>query len=111
MLYRTKVLAEKLGEEGLRELEELFRSREEEYKKAVQVYVEEKFERRLAEEIGKLRVEMKEEIGKVWTALEGLRAELGRTEARLARMMLWGWMTTALILLSGVILLAIRVLG
>jgi len=56
-----KILREKLSEEGADALVEVINKADERQKEDIVSFVEEKFERRLAEEIGKVR----EEIGKV----------------------------------------------
>ena len=56
-----KILREKLSEEGADALVEVINKADERQKEDIISFVEEKFERRLAEEIGKVR----EEIGKV----------------------------------------------
>lgn len=53
-----KVLREKLSEEGAEALIEVINKSGEQQKEDILVFVEEKFERRLAEEIGKVRAEI-----------------------------------------------------
>jgi len=53
-----KVLREKLGEDGVDALVELLNRSQDEQKVAILEFVEEKFERRLTEELSKLRQEM-----------------------------------------------------
>ena len=55
-----KTLREKLGEEGVQELIDLINSSQQQQKEDILTFVEEKFERRLSEEISKLRVDMVE---------------------------------------------------
>ena len=76
-------LREKLGSDGTEDLIGLFNKVEESVKKDNISFVEEKFERRLSEEIGKVRIELSEmdtrfekEIGKV-------RVEIAETKAYL----------------------------
>ena len=65
-------LREKLGEEGTDALVTLINEAGESNKKSVIEVVEERFERRLAEEIGKVR----EEISKLRVEMADLRANL-----------------------------------
>jgi hypothetical protein len=65
-------LREKLGEEGTDALVALINEAGESNKKSVIEVVEERFERRLAEEIGKVR----EEIGRLRVEMADLRANL-----------------------------------
>ena len=58
-----KILADRLTEEGTKALVEIFKQVESSVQESTIRTVEERFERRLAEEIGKLRVEMHELIG------------------------------------------------
>ncbi|MFW5712863.1 MAG: LA_3696 family protein, partial [bacterium] len=53
-----KVLREKLGEEGAHGLVELLNSQSQHSGDSITTFVEEKFERRLSEELSKLRAEM-----------------------------------------------------
>ncbi len=67
-----KPLREKLGEEGTDALVALINEAGESNKKSVIELVEERFERRLAEEIGKVR----EEISRLRVEMADLRANL-----------------------------------
>ncbi|HEV8716532.1 MAG TPA: hypothetical protein VGX03_27400 [Candidatus Binatia bacterium] len=67
-----KPLREKLGEEGTDALVALINEAGESNKKSVIEVVEERFERRLAEEIGKVR----EEISRLRVEMADLRANL-----------------------------------
>ncbi len=73
-------LREKLGEEGTDALIALINEAGENNKQSVIEVVAERFERRLAEEIGKLRAEIAEAMGKLRTEVAGeiskLRVEL-----------------------------------
>jgi bifunctional DNA-binding transcriptional regulator/antitoxin component of YhaV-PrlF toxin-antitoxin module len=73
-------LREKLGEEGTDALIALINEAGENNKQSVIEVVAERFERRLAEEIGKLRAEITEAMGKLRAEVAGeiskLRAEL-----------------------------------
>src|SRR5712692_6981057 len=80
-------LREKLGEEGTDALVALINEAGENNKKSVIEVVEERFERRLAEEIGKLRAEIAEAMGKLRAEVAGeinkLRAELSGETSKL----------------------------
>jgi len=69
-------LREKLGEEGTDALVTLINEAGENNKKSVIEVVEERFERRLAEEIGKFRAEIAGEISKLRAEMHDLRASL-----------------------------------
>ncbi len=69
-------LREKLGEEGTDALVTLINEAGENNKKSVIEVVEERFERRLAEEIGKFRAEVAGEISKLRAEMHDLRASL-----------------------------------
>ncbi|MBO8132219.1 MAG: hypothetical protein H0Z29_12065 [Candidatus Marinimicrobia bacterium] len=64
-----KPLREKLGDDGIEALVELINEAQKETKNNVIQFVEEKFEKRLSEELAKVRVELTERI-------EGVRTEL-----------------------------------
>ncbi|MDY7027382.1 MAG: hypothetical protein SVR04_03695 [Spirochaetota bacterium] len=53
-----KALREKLGEEGTNGLVDLLNSQAQNSGNSITTFVEEKFERRLSEELSKLRIEM-----------------------------------------------------
>ena len=88
-------LREKLGEEGTDALVALINEAGENNKKSVIEMVEERFERRLAEEIGKFRAEVAGEIGKLRTEMaEGmskLRVEMANLRANLIQWMFVFW--------------------
>ena len=65
----ARPLREKLGEEATDALVALINEADESNKKSVIEFVEERFERRLAEEIGKFRVEVSEAINTLRTEL------------------------------------------
>ncbi len=69
-------LREKLGEEGTDALVTLINEAGENNKKSVIEVVGERFERRLAEEIGKFRAEVAGEISKLRAEMHDLRASL-----------------------------------
>ncbi len=80
-------LREKLGEEGTDALVALINEAGENTKQSVIEVAEERFERRLAEELGKLRAEIAEEMSKLRVELSGetskLRAELSGETSKL----------------------------
>jgi len=67
-----KSLRDKLGDDGADALVDLFNQSEQRQKEDVLEFVEEKFERRLSEEVGNLRVEIHENRA----AIQEIRAEL-----------------------------------
>ena len=64
-----KILIDRLTDEGARALAEMFKEVEASAQQNILQTAEDRFERRVAEEMGKLRAEMHEEMGK-------LRAEM-----------------------------------
>ncbi len=101
-----KTLREKLGEEGVQELIDLINSSQQQQKEDILTFVEEKFERRLSEEISKLRVDMVEmnqqlrgEMVEMNQQLRGemveqmarLRTEISQTRAELIKWMFIFW--------------------
>lgn len=80
-------LREKLGEEGTDALVALINEAGENNKKSVIEVVEERFERRLSEEMGKLRVELSGEMSQMRVELSGemskLRVELSGETSKL----------------------------
>jgi hypothetical protein len=92
-------LREKLGEEGTDALVALINEAGEDNKKSIIEVVEERFERRLTEEIGKLRVEVSEGMNKLRAELrtemvEGtskLRTEMADLRANLIQWMFLFW--------------------
>ena len=80
-------LREKLGEEGTDALVALINEAGENNKKSVIEVVEERFERRLSEEMGKLRVELSGEMSQLRVELSGemsqLRVELSGETSKL----------------------------
>ena len=80
-------LREKLGEEGTDALVALINEAGENTKQSVIEVAEERFERRLAEELGKLRAEIAEEMSKLRVELSGetskLRAEMSGETSKL----------------------------
>jgi len=88
-------LREKLGEEGTDALVALINEAGENSKRSVIEVVEERFERRLSEEMGKLRAELSGEMGKLRVELSGetskLRAEMHDLRANLIQWMFVFW--------------------
>ena len=86
-----KVLREKLGEDGADALVELVNVANGQTKADVLTFVEEKFERRLSDEIGKVRQEMSGEFAKVRQEMSGLRQEASESKVELIRWMFLFW--------------------
>jgi molecular chaperone GrpE (heat shock protein) len=82
-----KPLRDKLGEEATESLVELINQADERAKQDVITLVEEKFERRLVEEMAKLRSELMEYIGashgELKTDVADLRAEIANLRSEL----------------------------
>jgi len=72
----ARPLREKLGEEGTDALVALINEAGANDKKEILEVVEERFERRLAEELGKVRMDMTEGMSKLRTEMADLRANL-----------------------------------
>ena len=77
-----KPLREKLGDAGSDALVHLINQSQDDQKKDVLEYVEEKFERRLTEEIGQARIDLGREIGKVRV---DLGHEIGKVRVELVQ--------------------------
>ena len=73
-----KALREKLGDEGADALVDLFNQSEQRQRENVLEFVEEKFERRLSEEISTLRGEMNERFAKVEIKIEATKSYMVR---------------------------------
>jgi len=73
-----KVLRAKLGEDGADALVELINRADEKNKQDVLAFVEEKFERRLTEEISKVNERITSEISKVNERISETKADLIR---------------------------------
>lgn len=97
-----KALREKLGDEGVESLIDLINQTQNDQKADILEIVSEKFERRLSEEMGKLRqeiAEVKTELidkmadNKVETneLISGLRTELHQTKAEIIKWMFIFW--------------------
>ncbi|MGH7964995.1 MAG: LA_3696 family protein [Candidatus Binatia bacterium] len=88
-------LREKLGEEGTDALVTLINEAEDNNKKSVIELVEERFGRRLSEELSKERAEMSGELGKVRAEMSGelgkVRAEMHDLRANLIQWMFVFW--------------------
>lgn len=79
---RFPILKSRIGDDGLFELHELFGSERQETKKDVLEVATDRFERRLSEELGNVRVE-----------IAGVRADMSAMQASLLRWMFGLWMT------------------
>jgi bifunctional DNA-binding transcriptional regulator/antitoxin component of YhaV-PrlF toxin-antitoxin module len=90
-----KPLRDKLGDEAVESFAMLLKEVEFEGRKDALVIAEEKFERRLSEEIAKLRIEMKEEIAKldrrITEEIAGLRVEIAKTKSEIIKWMFIFW--------------------
>ena len=102
-LSALNVLKEKVGEDGVNALLEVIEGERERTRDHLFRLLEERFARRLAEEIGKLRSEMHDEIGKV-------RAEMHSMKADLIKWMFVFWVSQTLVII-GVIFALMRFLG
>jgi hypothetical protein len=88
-----KVIRDKLGEDGIEERIEGFNLIEKNIREDSMIILEEKFEKRLTEEISRLRVEFKEDIAK-------LRAEIVETKAFLVKWMFVFWVSQIALILT-----------
>lgn len=79
---RFPILKSRLGDDGLFELHELLGSERQETKKDVLEVATDRFERRLSEELGNVRVE-----------IAGVRADMAAMQASLLRWMFGLWVT------------------
>jgi len=90
-----KALRDKLGEEGSDALVDLLNQSQDRQKEDILEFVEEKFERRLTEEIGKVNERLTDEIGKVNQRITSETAKLDKritTEIAKVRTDLIKWM-------------------
>ena len=71
-----KSIADKLGEEGSRDLVKLLQEVHEDSRIRALELVDERFARRLAEEMGKMRAEMYREFGKLRAEMYSMKADL-----------------------------------
>ena len=114
-LTALNILKEKLGEDGVNALIEVIEEERERTRDHLFRLLEERFARRLAEEIGKLRSEMHDEIGmlraevhreiaKVWNEIGKLRAEMhdeiGKLKADMIKWMFVFWATQMLAIMG-----------
>ncbi len=128
-LSALNVLKEKLGEDGVNALFEVIEEERRRTREDLFQVLEERFARRLAEEIGKLRAEMHDEIGKlraemhneigklraevhkeiakVWNEIGKLRAEMQGMRADIIKWMFIFWVSQ-LLALSGIIFTILR---
>ena len=86
-----KVIREKLGEDGAEALTKLLNEIEERAKEDNIRLVEEKFEKRLAEEIGKVRVEIAQVKTDLEVKIAGLNVKIERVQANLIKWMFIFW--------------------
>lgn len=94
-----KSLRDKLGEEAAAGLIELLNSQSQNSNESILTFVEEKFERRLSEEIAKLRTELNEGISavrnelneKISSEISKLREENSKNQASTIRWMFLFW--------------------
>jgi len=90
-----KPLRDKLGDDGADALVDLFNQSEQRQKEDVLEFVEEKFERRLSEEIGKVNQRITDEMAKVnqriTTENASLIERIERTRADLIKWMFIFW--------------------
>ncbi len=114
-LTALNILKEKLGEDGVNALIEVIEEERERTRDNLFRLLDERFARRLAEEIGKLRSEMHDEIGllraevhreiaKVWNEIGKLRAEMhdeiGELKADMIKWMFVFWATQMLAIMG-----------
>jgi len=78
-----KALRDKLGEDGADALVDLFNQSEQRQKEDILEFVEEKFERRLSEEIGTLRIEMNERFAGITGEMNERFAEVNERFAEI----------------------------
>ena len=90
-----KPLREKLGDDGAEALVELINEAQKETQNNVIKFVEEKFEKRLSEELAKVRIELTERIEGVRTELkseiEALKTNDEKVKSELIRWMFIFW--------------------
>lgn len=90
-----EALREKLGPDGARALAELLNEASVQTRGDVIEIAATRFERRLAEELGRFRAEMHSELGKLRAEMHAelgkLRAEMGALEGRIIRWMFVFW--------------------
>ncbi|MCP4267933.1 MAG: hypothetical protein GY777_20580 [Candidatus Brocadiaceae bacterium] len=101
-----KPLRERLGEEASDAFAEFVKEIDLEARKDALALAEERLERRLAEEIGKLRAEMKEEIGKLRAEI---KEDMGKLRAETIKWMFIFWVSQIGIL-SGIIFALLRLM-
>ncbi len=100
VLTIPKVLREKIGEEGVDELISIINEVEKEARKDSLALAEERFERRLSEEVAKVNNKITEETGK-------LRIEIEKTKSEILKWMFIFWIGQIGVL-SGIIFAMFR---
>jgi len=88
-----KPLRDKLGEEATEAFTEVVKALDLEARKEALVLAEERFERRLTEEIGKVNERLTEEMGKVKLDLERLRTEMQLLKAEILKWVFIAWLS------------------
>ncbi|MBO8132220.1 MAG: DUF1640 domain-containing protein [Candidatus Marinimicrobia bacterium] len=86
-----KPLREKLGDDGIEALVELINEAQKETKNNVIQFVEEKFEKRLSEELAKVRVEIAEVKTELIERIEALKTNDEKVKSELIKWMFIFW--------------------
>jgi len=86
-----KPLREKLGDDGVDSLVQLINQSQAEHKNDILKMVEEKFERRLSEEIGSVLVKIAETKSELMTIILELKTENAKSKAELIKWMFIFW--------------------
>jgi len=100
LIVIPKVLREKLGEDGSEALIELMKEVDLSSRKEAIVIAEERFERRLTEEIAKINDRITNEVDKLRIEIERLRTEVEGTKASLIKWMFIFWVSQLLAIFS-----------
>ena len=93
VLTVEKPLKQVLGDDGTDSLVRLLNLVQQEQKEDILEFVEEKFERRLTEEISGVREEMRKEISGVREEISGLRVDMHKSQANLLKWIIVFWVT------------------
>ncbi len=86
-----KASREKLGDEGVDSLIDLINQSQTDQKAEILEIVEEKFEKRLSEEMGKLRQEMSEMKAELQGNIAEVKVEMHQTKAEIIKWMFIFW--------------------